>query len=63
MFLISLNLKKGSYAFIDFTKEAEAEEAKSRLQGANLGGLRIKIEWSKKSGKFDSRDSGRRGDG
>lgn len=61
--MIPLNFEKGSYAFIDFTKEPDAEEAKSRLQGANLGGLRIKIEWSKKSGKFDSRDSGRRNDG
>jgi len=47
---------------VDFEKESEAEEAKTKLQGQNLGGLKINIEWSKKSGKFD-KDASRRNDG
>jgi RNA recognition motif-containing protein len=45
---------RGSYGFIEYTKESNAEEAKEELQGKNFGGLKINIEWSKKSGKFDA---------
>ena len=52
--------KQGNYAFIDFKHEADAEDAKDGLQGKNLGGLHINIEWSRRSGRFDPRESGRR---
>lgn len=51
---------KGSYAFIEFKNEADAEDAKVNLQGKNLGGLHINIEWSRRSGRFDPREAHRR---
>jgi len=50
---------KGSYGFVEFNEERDAEDAMSGLQGKNLGGLEISIEWSKKSGKFDPSKSHR----
>lgn len=29
----------------------------SQLQGKNIGGLKISIEWSKKSGRYDPKNS------
>ena len=51
---------RGKYGFIEFDKEIDAEDAKDSLQGKNFGGLRINIEWSKKSGHFDPREHDRR---
>lgn len=44
---------QGKYAFIQYKSESEAEQAKNRLQGKDLQGLRINVEWSKKSGRYD----------
>jgi len=37
---------------VEYDDEANAEKAKNELTGYNFGGLRINIEWSKRSGKF-----------
>jgi len=50
---------KGSYAFVEFDQEKDAEDAMNDLQGKDMGGLAITIEWSKKSGRFDPKDSKR----
>jgi RNA recognition motif-containing protein len=51
---------KGSYAFAEFNAEKDAEDALERLQGKNIGGSQINLEWSRKSKKFDSSNSRRR---
>ena len=38
----------------------DAQDAKEKLHLKNFGGLKINIEWSKKSGKFDPRESQKR---
>eukprot|EP00829_Urostomides_striatus_P003195 TRINITY_DN13619_c0_g1_i1.p1 TRINITY_DN13619_c0_g1~~TRINITY_DN13619_c0_g1_i1.p1 ORF type:complete len:150 (-),score=5.07 TRINITY_DN13619_c0_g1_i1:289-738(-) len=50
---------KGNYAFVEYQDPKEAEDALTQLKGKNLGGLEITVEWSKKSGRFDSKDSRR----
>ncbi|CDW90887.1 rna binding protein [Stylonychia lemnae] len=50
---------KGTYAFIEFDSERDAEDAVTELQGKDMGGLKINIEWSKKSGRFSAKDSKR----
>ncbi len=40
----------------------DAEDAKAEIQGKNFGGLKLNIEWSKKSGRFDSSEALRRKD-
>ena len=44
---------KGKFAFIQFKNDQDAEMAKKNLQGKELQGLKLNIEWSKKSGRFD----------
>jgi arginine/serine-rich splicing factor 7 len=54
------NIKqKGSYAFIEYDDDRDAEEAKENLHDVNMGGLNIAIEWSKRSGRFNAKDSHR----
>lgn len=63
VFKVSFNLTskfQGSYAFIEFKNEADAEDAKEGLNGKNLGGLHINIEWSRRSGRFDPREVSKR---
>lgn len=54
---------RGSYAFIEYTHdsnaERDAEHAKRNLDGKNMGGLCLNIEWSKRSGKFNPSESNR----
>ena len=50
---------QGSYAFVEFDDDKEAEEALDGLQDKEMGGLKITLEWSKKSGKFDQKGSSR----
>ena len=50
---------RGSYAFVEYDEEKDAQDAMSHSQNKNLGGLDINIEWSKKSGKFDESKSRR----
>ncbi len=45
--------KRTSYAFIEFDDEIDAEDAKNKLSGQDFGGLRINVEWSKRSGKYN----------
>uniref|UniRef100_A0A6B2LGK8 RRM domain-containing protein n=1 Tax=Arcella intermedia TaxID=1963864 RepID=A0A6B2LGK8_9EUKA len=49
---------KGSYAFVTFEDERDAEDAVEALQGHELVGGRINIEWAKQSGRY-IRGSGR----
>lgn len=50
---------QGSYAFIEYDDDRDAEEAKENLHDMNMGGLNIAIEWSKRSGRFNPKDSHR----
>jgi RNA recognition motif-containing protein len=38
---------------VQFESERCAEEAKQSLQNTNFSGLRLNIEWSKNSGRFN----------
>jgi RNA recognition motif-containing protein len=44
---------KGSYSFVEYDKENDADNAYKNLQNKKIGGREINIEWSKQSGKFD----------
>ena len=46
------------YAFIDYNNEKDAEEAKKELNGKEICGRKINVDWSKKSDKFDSSNRG-----
>jgi arginine/serine-rich splicing factor 7 len=48
---------RGSYAFVEFEDERDAEDAKMVLNNKNLGGLNVNIEWSKRSGNYNPRES------
>jgi len=50
---------KGSYAFVEYDDDKDAEEAKENLHDKDLGGLNIAIEWSKHSGNYNAKDSHR----
>mmetsp|Transcript_64590 Transcript_64590/g.97317 ORF Transcript_64590/g.97317 Transcript_64590/m.97317 type:complete len:160 (+) Transcript_64590:85-564(+) len=50
---------RGSYGFVEYKNESDAEDAKEALTGKNMGGLPLIIEWSKRSGRFDPRESRR----
>merc|ERR1712166_432431 len=51
--------QKGSYAFIEYESDRDGEEALEKLNGQDMGGLSIAIEWSKRSGRFDAKESHR----
>merc|ERR1712166_215634 len=51
--------QKGSYAFIEYESDRDGEEALEKLNGQDMGGLNIAIEWSKRSGRFDAKESHR----
>jgi len=51
---------KGSFAFIEYDEERDAEDALKSLQNKSIGGREINIEWSKNSGRFDPAKSKRR---
>ena len=48
---------RGSYAFVEFVEERDAEDAKMVLNNKNLGGLSVNIEWSKRSGNYNPKES------
>ena len=48
---------QGNYAFVDFDHEDDADEAKRVMQGKEMGGLCINIEWSKRSGRYDPKEA------
>ena len=51
---------KGSYAFIEYEEERDAEEAIRSIHNKSIGGRELNIEWSKNSGRFDPSNSKRR---
>lgn len=50
---------KGSYGFVEYNEEKDAEQALKELNGKPMSGLSIAIEWSKKSIRYDSAQSHR----
>lgn len=42
---------RGSFAFVTYKDERDAEDAIKNLQGKEVGGCRMSIEWTKESGK------------
>ena len=42
---------QGAFGFVDFDEEEHAEKAISDLNGHELGGRKLRVGWSKKSGK------------
>jgi RNA recognition motif-containing protein len=44
---------------VDFDNEKDAEDCREALNGKGFNGTEINIEWSKKSGRADGRDSKR----
>lgn len=50
---------KGSYAFVEYVDEKEAEDAIRELNHKNISGLEIAIEWSKKSSRYNPKDAHR----
>lgn len=44
---------KGSYAFIEYPDEQDAQDAVAALNAKNMGGLCLNIEWSRRSAHFD----------
>ena len=46
---------KGSFAFVEYDTDKEAEEAKNKLNHFNLGGKELNIEWSKKSKNYEGK--------
>ena len=54
-----ISFKGGSFAFVEYDVERDGEDAMDELQGKDMGGLKLNIEWSKKSGRYDSKNSRR----
>ncbi|KAL4429528.1 hypothetical protein ABPG74_014303 [Tetrahymena malaccensis] len=44
------------YAFVQYTRDKDGEAAKNELHNKDFGGLKLNVEWSKKSGRFDEND-------
>merc|ERR1719229_321543 len=63
--LTRCDLKPQGYAFITYEDPRDADDAMRELQGTEITGCRINIEWSKESGRyhrnsfFESRSYGR----
>lgn len=56
----SCDIKRhGSYAFVEYNSEKGAEDAMQALNDVNLKGLNIGIEWSKRSTRYDPRETRR----
>lgn len=47
----------GTYGFAEFDEEKDAEEAFNHLQGKEINGKEMKIEWSKKSNRYEKGSS------
>ena len=48
---------------MEFDDDLNAEEARNELNGKKLAGYTINVEWSKRSGKYDDRETNRRSGG
>ena len=51
---------KGSFAFVEFKNERDGEESINQLNNKDMGGQKIAVEWSRKSGRFDPKNSNSR---
>ena len=49
--------KRVGFAFVEFDDEYNAEDAREEQNNENLGGLNINIEWSKRSGRYNPRET------
>eukprot|EP00483_Globobulimina_turgida_P013273 UN13297 len=50
--LTRCDLKPQGFAFITYEDIRDAEDAMTELQGSEISGCRINIEWSKESGRY-----------
>lgn len=63
---VSAQSTQKKFAFVQYENEKDAEAAKNELHNSDFCGLRLNIEWSKNSGRFQEnnnrsrRDYGRR---
>ncbi|KAF9585122.1 hypothetical protein BGW38_003799 [Lunasporangiospora selenospora] len=48
--LLSVELKHGGFAFIEYEDSRDADDAVAKLNGYELDGHRITVEWSRRSG-------------
>ncbi|CAJ0908458.1 10904_t:CDS:2, partial [Entrophospora sp. SA101] len=48
--VISVNVKPTGYAFVEFEDPRDADDAVKQLNGYELDGARIIVEWSRRSG-------------
>ncbi|KAG0082024.1 hypothetical protein BGZ90_001040 [Linnemannia elongata] len=48
--VISVELKHGGFAFVEYEDPRDADDAVSKLNGYELDGNRISVEWSRRSG-------------
>ncbi|KAG0012893.1 hypothetical protein BGZ80_011450, partial [Entomortierella chlamydospora] len=48
--LVSVELKHGGFAFVEYEDPRDADDAVSKLNGYELDGNKISVEWSRRSG-------------
>ncbi|KAF9979982.1 hypothetical protein BGZ65_005727 [Modicella reniformis] len=48
--LVSVELKHGGFAFVEYEDPRDAEDSVTKLNGYELDGNRISVEWSRRSG-------------
>ncbi|CAO3571335.1 unnamed protein product [Mortierella alpina] len=48
--IISVELKHGGFAFVEYEDPRDADDAVTKLNGYELDGNRISVEWSRRSG-------------
>ncbi|KAG0221168.1 hypothetical protein BGX31_010124 [Mortierella sp. GBA43] len=48
--LVSVELKHGGFAFVEYEDPRDAEDSVNKLNGYELDGNRISVEWSRRSG-------------
>ncbi|KAF9907183.1 hypothetical protein EC991_011246 [Linnemannia zychae] len=48
--VVSVELKHGGFAFVEYEDPRDADDAVSKLNGYELDGSRITVEWSRRSG-------------
>ncbi|KAF9431207.1 hypothetical protein BGZ94_006888 [Podila epigama] len=48
--VVSVELKHGGFAFVEYEDPRDADDAVSKLNGYELDGNRISVEWSRRSG-------------
>ncbi|KAI8601834.1 hypothetical protein EDD21DRAFT_304542, partial [Dissophora ornata] len=48
--VLSVELKHGGFAFVEYEDPRDADDAVSKLNGYEIDGNRISVEWSRRSG-------------